>query len=181
MNFDNCYYGESIESLPPELAEIFNKKEGRVAFEVIEPVINRNKEYEAYLSKASATVIKNKNFEYTPKFQIKDSNKVEKKESTKLYFPVSQKINLLKYVYGRLFAIAYKSKNSECYIIANSSMIYSWGGFLRHFEKNNNIHWFQIKNIDESRSMLTYAFNSNNIDARFSRYIKAIAYCIDNK
>lgn len=181
MTIDDYFYGESIENLPPELAKIVNEKEGYVTYEIIEPVIKRNKQYDTYLSKATSKIIENKDFRYTPKTQIKTKKTVIKKESTRLYYGVSRNYNLHKYVYGRLFATAYKNQNSECYIIDNSSKIYSWGSFLRSFEKKNNIYWFQIKNIDESHSILTFAFNRNNIDERYARYLDAIAYCIDNK
>ena len=181
MSIDDYFYGENIESLPPELARIVNEKEGYVAFEIIEPVIKRNEQYETYLNKASTEIIRNKNFKYTPKVQIKDYENIQKKESTRLYYGVSRKYNLDRYVYGRLFATAYQSKNSECYIIDVSSKIYSWANYLRGFEKNNYIYWFQIKNIDESHSMLSYAFNRKNIKLIYSSYLDAIAYCIDNK
>lgn len=180
MDIDDYYFGESIESLPPELAKIVNDKEGYVAYDVIEPILIRNKQYDTYLNRAAATALKNKDFKYTSKTEIKTNKENINKKSTRLYFNVSKKYNLHRYVYGRPYASAYKSKTSECYIIEESSRIYSWGGFLRNFDKNNNIHWFQIKNISESHSMLTFSFNQNNIIIQYANYLDAIAYCIDN-
>ena len=73
----------------------------------------------------------------------------------------TKKFNLLKYVYGRLFAEQFLGKNAEGLLIEDTSKIYSWQGIL---------YW--MKKEGYKKSVLAFKFNRQK--TMYDYYIKAI-------
>ena len=171
------WIGDGAEQgyLPNSIAKIINEKEGQDRFTIEEPKIIKREKLDSYVKIAYS--LKKPN--YISKETIKTAEHTNV-VCDRLYYPVSQKYNLHKLIYGKLFAIAYETKNEECQIVEDSSMIYSWVGYLQNYYKNNNLRWFQIRNVSEKHSALRYSFNKRNIILKYADYLDSIAYCIDN-
>ena len=83
----------------------------------------------------------------------------------------TKKFNLLKYVYGRLFAEQFLGKNAEGLLIEDTSKIYSWQGILYWMKKEGYIFGFNISNLSEKKSVLAFKFNRQK--TMYDYYIKA--------
>jgi len=84
----------------------------------------------------------------------------------------TKKFNLFQYVYGRLYAEQYFRKNAEGLIIEDTSKIYSWKGILHWLKKEGYIIGFKIANLNETKSVLVYKFNRQQLTCQ--RYVKGI-------
>lgn len=79
------------------------------------------------------------------------------------------KFNLLKYVYGRLYAGTF-----ECNCIKEERRkIYSWLKPLNWLKRENYISFYKVEVIDNKYSKITYWFNHNKL--MYEYYLKAIA------
>ena len=111
MPYEDDFYGEGMTDLPPEIARIVNKKEGREAYDIKEPCQNaqsnileyirqseiNNTKYNNYLKEAQ-NLIKNRDFNYKPLIKINENPDYSDKKE-KYYYPISKNYNLHRYIY----------------------------------------------------------------------------------
>lgn len=83
-----------------------------------------------------------------------------------------KKFNLLRYVYGRLYAGQYYGGNAVGFVFEETDKIYSWKGILHWLKKETNIFDFVIKNVDDKHSIIVYKFNRQKL--MYEYYIKGI-------
>ena len=84
----------------------------------------------------------------------------------------TKKFNLVKYVYGRLFAEQFLGGNAQGCLFEETSKIYSWKGILYWLKKEGYIFDFVIANVDEKKSVVTYKFNRQR--TMYEYYLQAI-------
>ncbi len=84
----------------------------------------------------------------------------------------SKKFNLVKYIYGRLFAEQFLNGNAYGCILEETSKIYSWKGVLYWLKKEGYIFDFSIANVNSEKSVLVYKFNRQR--TMYDYYLKAI-------
>ena len=84
----------------------------------------------------------------------------------------SKDFNLVPYVYGRLYAEQYYDKESIGVLYETSKKLYSWVGILYWLQKENYILAYEIKNVDEDTSVVTYKFNRNK--TTYEGYIRKV-------
>ena len=84
----------------------------------------------------------------------------------------TKKFNLVKYVYGRLFAEQFLGGNAEGCLFEETSKIYSWKGILHWLKKEGYIFDFVISNVDEKKSVVAYKFNRQR--TMYDWYLQAI-------
>lgn len=80
----------------------------------------------------------------------------------------SNNSNLLKYVYGRLYAGTYER---NC-VKETRRKIYSWLKPLNWLKREGYIAHYKVEVIDKEYSIITYAFNHNKL--MYEKYLKAI-------
>lgn len=78
------------------------------------------------------------------------------------------KFNLLKYVYGRLYAGTFEFNSVK----EKRSKIYTWFGVLKWLQEENYISDYKVKPIDKEYSVITYTFNKNKL--MYEYYLKGI-------
>lgn len=83
-----------------------------------------------------------------------------------------KEFNLVKYVYGRLFAEQFLGESSEGCLFEETSKIYSWKGILHWLKKEGYILDFVISNVDEKKSVVAFRFNRQR--TMYDYYLKAI-------
>lgn len=81
----------------------------------------------------------------------------------------NNKFNLLKYVYGRLYAGTFES---NC-VKEERRKIYSWIKPINWLKKEGYISYYKVEKVDEKYSIITYGFNHNKL--MYEYYLKAIA------
>lgn len=79
-----------------------------------------------------------------------------------------KKFNLLKYVYGRLYAGTYTNNT----FIEESKKVYSWYNCIKWLNKEGYVFKCVVKDIGDGKCRITYVFNHQN--KIYENYLKAI-------
>lgn len=69
------------------------------------------------------------------------------------------KFNILKYVYGRLYAGTYANNN----ILEERSKIFGWVKSLKWLRDNGYIYSYRVIYVDKKYSRITFIFNHSNL------------------
>ena len=83
------------------------------------------------------------------------------------------KFNMVKYVYGRLYAGTFEGNKT----LVTAKKFHSWVNVLDWLQKNNYIYSYKVKVLTNKNREINYIFNKNQI--MYERYLNAIKKSCD--